>query len=52
MSDFYDEPEFDLDGLLYDLISDEFIVFDSTTFEYTFANRLTARWWSLTRGKR
>ena len=42
----------DLDELLYDLTGDDFLRLDSRTNEYSFATKLTARWWQLTRGRK
>lgn len=37
-----------MNTLLYDLVCDEFLYFNSLTNEYTFATKLVAHWWSLT----
>ncbi|MBW1799535.1 MAG: hypothetical protein JRJ85_02285 [Deltaproteobacteria bacterium] len=44
--------EVDLDELLYDLISDDFLYYDSRTNEYAFAASIVARWWQITRGRK
>ena len=41
-----------LDDLLYDLVSDEFLSFNSRTQEYSFATSLVCQWWRLSRGRK
>ncbi len=41
----------ELDDLLFDLISDEFLTYESRVSEYCFAATLVAQWWQMTRGK-
>jgi hypothetical protein len=45
------QQEIDLDSLLYDLVSDEFLSYYTRTAEYTFATKLVATWWRMTRGR-
>jgi hypothetical protein len=40
----------ELDDLLIDLISDEFLTLDSRVAEYGFTANLVAKWWRITRG--
>ena len=42
----------DLDSLLIDMVSDEFLSYNTRTFVYTFATKLVATWWNMTRGRR
>ncbi len=44
--------EVDLDELLYDLSSDDFLFYESRTNEYAFAASIVARWWEMTRGRK
>ena len=41
----------ELDDLLVDLISDEFLSYNARINEYQFTARLVGRWWQMTRGK-
>jgi hypothetical protein len=40
----------ELDDLLIDLVSDEFLTLDSRVAEYGFTANLVAKWWQITRG--
>lgn len=45
------EEEIDLDEILYDLVSDEFLLFNSRTNEYCFVVKILAKWWKVTWGR-
>ena len=44
--------DIDLNNLLLKLTYDEYINHNSRTSEYTFATKLAAHWWFMTRGRR
>lgn len=48
----FDIDDLYIDDLLNELISDEFLTFNSRTFEYSFTIKLVARWWILKRRRK
>ena len=47
-----EKDEIDLDELLYDMVSDDFLYYESRTNEYAFATNIVAHWWSKARGRK
>ena len=47
-----EKDEIDLDELLYDMVSDDFLYYESRTNEYAFAANIVAHWWEKARGRK